>query len=103
VNLGRWCSPGDPNAEPGGIAILPGKYKIVVGYGSEKDSSWVVVLPDPRIKISEADRMARQESVNKNLALVKAVTRSFDKLKEARRSITLVEVMSNAPDSTKVR
>lgn len=94
----------DPNAEPGGIAISPGKYKIVVGYGSEKDSSWAVVLPDPRIKITEADRVAKVESVNKNLALVKAVTQTFDQLKEARRSITLVnEVMSNAPDSTKAK
>lgn len=94
----------DPNAEPGGIGILPGKYKIRIEYGSELDSAWVAVHPDPRILISDADRLSKQESVNKNLALVRSVALTFDKLKEARQSIRLVnEVMSNAPDSTRAR
>ena len=41
------------NAEPGGIDVLPGDYKIKVHYGEYTDSSMIKVLFDPRIDISQ--------------------------------------------------
>ncbi len=92
----------DPNAEHGGIQILPGKYKIVIQFGKDSDSSWVNVKPDPRINIPLTTLSEKQKAIDEYLELVKKTSTMVNKIKEARNSLKLVnDVMANAPDSTK--
>jgi photosystem II stability/assembly factor-like uncharacterized protein len=94
----------DPNAEPGGIQILPGQYKVIVQYGTEQDSSMINVMQDPRLILPMETLLEKQRSIDQYLALVKKTTAVVNKLKEAKSTIRLVgEVMNNAPDTVKTR
>ncbi|MCD6543641.1 MAG: hypothetical protein J7K34_03955 [Flavobacteriaceae bacterium] len=39
-------------SEPGGVRVLPGKYKLVLHYNNQKDSTNIIVKYDPRIPIT---------------------------------------------------
>ncbi len=41
-------------AEPGGVTVLPGTYKVVMQFADHKDSTQVKVLYDPRLDVSMA-------------------------------------------------
>ena len=51
------------NAEPGGIDVLPGDYKIKVHYGEHTDSSMIKVLFDPRIDISQQELIEKYDAL----------------------------------------
>ena len=51
------------NAEPGGIDVLPGDYKIKVHYGEYTDSSMIKVLFDPRIDISQQELIEKYDAL----------------------------------------
>ena len=74
-------------AEPGGPSVLAGKYKIVLEYKAQKDSSQVTVHPDPRVEESTVALNEREKLINEHMALIERTTKSFDKLKEAKKSI----------------
>ncbi|MEH6656648.1 WD40/YVTN/BNR-like repeat-containing protein [Leeuwenhoekiella marinoflava] len=42
----------DSDYEPGGVTVKPGTYKVVMSYGSLKDSEMITVKSDPRLDIS---------------------------------------------------
>ncbi len=94
----------DATGEPGGIPILPGSYKVVVQYGSVKDSSMVNVNQDPRLEYPIAQLKEKQEAYNAYLEKVRNVKLAFDKLKEAKKAITGVnEALVSSTDTTKTR
>lgn len=41
-------------AEPGGVTVKPGTYRLVMNYGDEESTSDITVKSDPRLEISEA-------------------------------------------------
>ena len=92
-----------PDADPpGGDWVLPGKYKIVATYGDFKDSTSINVLADPRVDFTLADMKAQQQASNEFNKIVVKATKAFNQLKEAKKTIKLVnDQMVNAPDSTK--
>lgn len=94
----------DPNAEPGGIQILPGKYKVIVQIGKDSDSSWINVKSDPRINIPLTSLIEKQKSIDEYLGLVKKTTAMVNKIKDARNTIKLVnDVIANTQDSSKTK
>lgn len=102
----RFPSRQEPRGEadqlPGGMEALPGKYKIVVAYGAFKDSTSVTVHDDPRRIISMADRKAKLAAYAEYKTMVEKAAQSFDQLKEARKSVRMVnDALANAPDSVK--
>ncbi len=92
-----------PDADPpGGPEVLPGTYKILVVYGTHKDSATVTVHSDPRIQVSMADLQAR-EAVYKDMEkIVKAAAAGAERLREASKAIKRVDTaMEPAVDSVR--
>ncbi len=107
-NGGRFPSWADsPSSEnddvPGsGGQVLPARYKVVISYKGEKDSTFVNVKADPRVDISMKD-MQERDAVRKDLAdMTQRITDAFNRLKEANKTVGLVDgLLVNVPDSTK--
>lgn len=96
----RPVKPGDNT--PGGNAVLPGTYKVVMTYGEQRDSTNVTVHGDPRLDISTADRQAKAAVQQEFEGIIKKATEGFGRLQDTRKTIKLVESsLVNAPDSTK--
>jgi hypothetical protein len=104
-NGGRFPSYRTPrkDADPrGGVEVLPGTYKIVAHWGDHKDSTTVEIKLDPNLKVSMADMKARRQAVKDFEQLTDKAAKSFDQLKDAKKTMKLVESqMVNAPDSVK--
>ncbi len=74
--------PGIPGArrfggEPTGDPVMPGRYKLVVAYDGAQDSTFVTILPDPRVPFDKKAMMARralQDRINKNVHQLTAAT-----------------------------
>jgi len=76
--------------EPSGDPVMPGKYKAVVTYRGAADSTYVTVLPDPRVPFNKEAAMARralQERLNKNIRQLSALTSQIQEATEATESI----------------
>ncbi|HMX39170.1 MAG TPA: hypothetical protein PKD78_02540, partial [Saprospiraceae bacterium] len=62
----------------------------------------VKVIDDPRLQISAAERTAKNTAIRDLHKTVERVTKAYDRLKEAEKTIGLVESQwANVPDSTK--
>ncbi len=93
-----------PDADPpgGGPSILPGTYKMVCIYGDFKDSTMVNVNLDPRRKMTAEQMRQQEKAINDFSKLVTTAYDGFERLKEAKKTIGLVnDQMVNAPDSVK--
>jgi photosystem II stability/assembly factor-like uncharacterized protein len=92
---------GSPDDDtPGGDNVLPGTYKVVFEYGKYKDSIMVKVLQDPVNGAAVDDMMAVSSVAAEQQALVTRAKTSYDKIKQARKSISIVEkLLENQPDS----
>jgi photosystem II stability/assembly factor-like uncharacterized protein len=102
----RFPSRQEPRGEAGqlppGLEVLPGKYKLVFTFGEMKDSTTVTVLGDPRREIPMAERKAKLDAYNDYKTLVEKATKGFDQLKNARKSIGLINnALANTPDTVK--
>jgi len=81
-----------PNSpEPGGLPVYPGVYKLTISLGKEKDSTTIVVNPDPGVpndrNIYDA-KMTMVKRLDKSTARLTEVT---DRLADAEETIAKVE------------
>jgi photosystem II stability/assembly factor-like uncharacterized protein len=87
---------------PRGRTVLPGRYKIVIKYKNYKDSTFVNIKMDPRSSVTIAQLKAKQEAFDDYFKIVEKATAAFDQLKQAKKTIKLVDSqMVNAPDTLK--
>jgi len=95
--------PGPDQLEPwGGPQVLPGEYWVKAEYMGYFDSVKVKVMDDPRLNIARADREAQIAAIRDMHQIVERSTKAYDRLKEAEKTIGLVESqMVNVPDSLK--
>jgi photosystem II stability/assembly factor-like uncharacterized protein len=95
--------PGPDQLEPwGGPQVLPGEYWVKAEYMGYQDSVKVKVMDDPRLNIARADREAQIAAIRDMHQVVERSTKAYDRLKEAEKTIGLVESqMVNVPDSLK--
>jgi photosystem II stability/assembly factor-like uncharacterized protein len=69
--------------EPSGDAVLPGKYKIVINFNKEVDSSYITIKPDPR-KVDNTDILLAQKTLSKKLRTTgEKLTLGMDQLTDA--------------------
>ena len=69
--------------EPSGEAALPGKYKIVINFNKEADSSYITIKPDPR-KVDNSDILMAQKALSKKLRTTgERLTLGMDQLTDA--------------------
>ncbi len=76
--------------EPSGPEVLPGKYLVKISYKNFSDSSYVNVLPDPRLKIVFEDLKIREEAIQKFSEKMKVVENVINKLKKADRNLKFI-------------
>ncbi len=87
---------------PNGPNVLPGRYKIVIEHKDYKDSTFVNVKTDPRSSITIAQIKAEQNALDDFYKIVKKATAAFEQLKQAKKTIKLVDdQMVNAQDTLK--
>ena len=70
--------------EPGGVTVLPGKYKLVLHYKESKDSTDITVKYDPRISVSQEvleSKYKLQKEIEKKIDLT---YRSINQLNESK-------------------
>lgn len=102
----RFPSKNEPSGEQlepgGGPQVLPGDYWMKVKYMDWTDSIQVKVIDDPRLQTKATDRSAKNAALRDMYQVVERVTKAYDRLKEAEKTIGLVESQFvNVPDSTK--
>jgi len=87
---------------PGGGRVLPGEYKTVISYKDYKDSIKTVVHMDPRLELSESNRKNMLSSAEDYQEVISMATSSFESLMKAKKSIALVEKLTETlSDTTK--
>jgi len=69
--------------EPGGVTVLPGKYKVRFSFGDQKDSTEVEVKYDPRIELSNSAIQARYQALKNLEAKAELGSQAVERLKEA--------------------
>ncbi len=91
----RYPSYSDPKPDsdlPSGGSVNPGRYTIHVSYKEYTDSTSVRVLADQRISQADAgDTDAREKMLAEHRAIVKAATTAFNRLKEAKKTIKMID------------
>ena len=94
--------PASGNTAPSGREVLPGTYRVLMTYGKFTDSTLVKVEEDPRIPSDPVALQAKEEAYREFSKMVETATDAFDRLKEAKKTIRLVnDALSHLPDSTK--
>ncbi len=91
-----YRQPGSPKprpgaAEPGGLPVLPGRYKLVLSYNRESDSTFINVLPDPRIKPDLEARRAQKQMLNRLAKSSDQLNEGLDRLTEAEETAKKIE------------
>ncbi|MCP9236983.1 hypothetical protein [Lewinella sp. JB7] len=88
---------------PSGLPVVPGTYRILMTYGNHTDETIVTVQADPRDHYTGSTRYAERDRMYAELETeVKKVGDAFDRLQNARKSITRVEgAMADAPKAVK--
>ncbi|MFP4095150.1 MAG: hypothetical protein ACLFUB_11735 [Cyclobacteriaceae bacterium] len=76
--------------EPSGLPVLPGDYTVRLTYGDHQQSTPVRVLLDPRIELTEAEMLARQEMGQQLMDYTALATQAVDQLNEAKATIEVV-------------
>ena len=101
---GGGAASGDDNDPPGtGGQVLPGRYKFVMSFNGEKDSTYINVKLDPRTNITVKD-LVEKDAVMKDIRkMTDKATQAFNRLKEADKTVGLVDAQlaPTAPDSIK--
>jgi len=100
----RWPSREDrkdEDKEPGGgLQVAPGKYFVVMEYKGEKDSTMLTVHADPRLDFSPEAHRERETAVKRLYETVELADAGFERLKEARKTIELVQSNLKTADDT---
>ncbi len=103
VRFPSWKEPKKDSDPPGGGAqVVPGTYKMVCNYKGQKDSIMVEVKLDPRLNISAQQVAQKEVMVKEFYSTIEIAKAAFDRLKEADKTIKLVnQQMESAPDTVK--
>lgn len=86
---------------PGGIRVMPGKYKIVIQWRGNTDSAYFSIKQDPRKEQSIEFLMANQKLQNELRTEAEKTALIYDKIRDASKSVELIEkLIMILPDSS---
>ena len=89
----------DANSGP---QVIPGTYRIVMTYGKQQQHTVITVHPDPRRSFTAGTYDQRETYQARMDTTITRVTKSWDRLKEARKSIDRVKgLLANADKEVK--
>jgi photosystem II stability/assembly factor-like uncharacterized protein len=88
--------PGSPKplpgaAEPGGLQVLPGTYKLVISYARASDSTYVIVKDDPRLGNRNDIKLAQRKMYDRLKKSADKLTEGMDRLTEAEEVCTKIQ------------
>ena len=78
--------PGAP--EPGGFAVLPGTYKLVMTFAGSSDSTYITVKDDPRLGNRNDIKLAQRKMYNRLKKSTDKLTAGTDQLTESEEVLT---------------
>lgn len=81
----------EPELPPPGREVLPGDYTVTVRFQGESQTTKVTVLPDPRVVIPMADRVAKDALRERRQQLQTDLRRATQRLARSKRDIDVVE------------
>ena len=87
--------PGSPKPrpgalEPGGFQVLPGKYKLVLTYNRESDSTYITVKDDPRLGNRNEIKLAQRDMYARLRKSTEKLTEGMDRLTESDEVLTKI-------------
>lgn len=77
--------------ETANLSVLPGKYKIILELGGEKDSTWLMVKLDPRLEITKEGLKANHSARKNALALLENLNKASDQLKRSKKTVAILQ------------
>lgn len=88
--------PGSPKPqpgaqEPGGFAVLPGTYKVVINYARVSDSTFVNVKDDPRLGNRNEIKIAQRKAYDRLKKSTEKLTEAMDRLTESEEVCTKMQ------------
>ena len=81
--------PGSP--EPGGLQVLPGRYKLVMMYSGGSDSTFINVYDDPRIGNRDDIKLAQRKMYDRLRKSSEKLTTGMDQLAESEELLTKMQ------------
>ena len=84
---GRFGGAGG-GAEPGGLQVFPGTYKVVLTYGKESDSAYVVIKDDPRLNKTEDAKIAQRKMLDRLRKSSDKLVTGMDRLTESEETLS---------------
>ncbi|MCB9234222.1 MAG: hypothetical protein H6581_21375 [Bacteroidia bacterium] len=95
-------SPKDSDNHPQGMDAMPGKYKVFLGFGEFKDSTWITVHPDPRVKYDQEQLLRKRTWLKKQEKLASTAWKAVEDLKKAKKqSQDLAPVLDRLDEAVK--
>jgi len=80
--------------EPGGVGVLPGKYKLVFTLGENKDSTEIEVQFDPRVDITLEDLKLLNVYYGKGAALISAMDSATIRLNKIQTNLKTISALA---------
>lgn len=77
--------------EPGGLPVLPGRYKILFTYNRETDSAFINVKPDPRSTTDPEARKAQKQMLTRLYKSTDQLNEGMDRLTEAEETAKKID------------
>jgi photosystem II stability/assembly factor-like uncharacterized protein len=89
---------GRGGAEPGGLPALPGRYKVVLAYGTQSDSTMVTVNDDPRIGNKNDIKAAQKKALEQLQKSADKLSTAMERLSEAEEVCTKINAQLKGAD-----
>ena len=83
-----------------GPKVVPGKYKLVLSYGTYSDSIFIEVKPDPRIAFNLEGILANRRLWNQHKKTIKLARLAMERLIDAQQTIHRVNVQFELEEDT---
>ncbi|HMK03464.1 MAG TPA: hypothetical protein VK489_04705, partial [Ferruginibacter sp.] len=77
--------------EPGGFAVLPGNYKLVITYARSSDSTFITVSDDPRLGNRNDIKLAQRKMYDRLRKSSDKLTTAMDQLTESEELLTKMQ------------
>ena len=85
---GRFAGAAGGGAEPGGLQVFPGIYKVVLTYARESDSTLVTIKDDPRLKKTDDVKIAQRKMLDRLRKSSDKLLTGTDRLSESEEVLT---------------
>jgi len=85
---------------PSGPDAIPGNYTVRITWQGQTASAPVVVAPDPRFSVSEADRRAKLTAMLRAGHRLEVATEAVNRLRDAKKAVDRVNAQLGSKDDT---